>query len=146
MIIKSSSSLSIIVGIALAACAGTAKGPGPSSPKAATYDAVPIIPSEVLFGNPTKTDPRLSADGSKLAYLAPHEGVLNVWVKTVGRDDDKVVSNDKVRGIRSYFWAPSGEQILYIQDKGCDENWHIYAVSAAGGEGRRRGRVCRIPG
>ena len=46
---------------------------------------VPLIPRKVLFGNPEKVAPRLSPDGERLAYLAPKDGVLNVWVGPVGR-------------------------------------------------------------
>jgi dipeptidyl aminopeptidase/acylaminoacyl peptidase len=103
----------------------------PSWPK--PYDAVPLIPREKLFGNPVKVAPRLSPDGKRLAYIAPSDGVLNVWVKTVGKDDDKVITADKVRGIRECFWAYDGVHIIYLQDAGGDENWHAYAVPAAGG-------------
>ncbi len=101
-----------------------------------TYDAVPLIPREVLFGNPSRRSPLISPDGTRLAYLAPSDGVLNVWVKTIGAGDDKVVTADKLRGIRQYFWAENGEQIIYLQDSGGDENWHVYAVPARGGEAR----------
>jgi len=39
-----------------------------------------LIPREVLFGNPDKASPRISPDGARLAYLAPMDGLLNVWV------------------------------------------------------------------
>ncbi len=97
---------------------------------------VPLIPREVLFGNPTKANPELSPDGTRLAYMAPVEGVMNLWVRTVGQADDRALTSDRGRGIMGYFWAPNGEQLLYIQDKNGDENWHIYSVPAAGGEAR----------
>ncbi|MFQ5876230.1 MAG: S9 family peptidase [Acidobacteriota bacterium] len=92
-----------------------------------------LIPREVLFGNPSRLAPRLSPDGRRLAYLAPDAGVLNVWVRTVGRGDDEPVTRDRGRGIRDYFWAQNGEQILYLQDRDGDENWSLYAVPARGG-------------
>jgi dipeptidyl aminopeptidase/acylaminoacyl peptidase len=97
------------------------------------YAAVKLIPRDKLFGNPAKIRPQLSRDGKRLAYVAPHEGVLNVWVKTVGKEDDKVITADKVRGIREYFWAHNGTHIIYLQDAGGDENWHVYAIPATGG-------------
>ena len=72
-----------------------------SRPARPTYDAVPLIPRDVLFGNPTKVAPALSPDGTQLAYLAPHEGVLNVFVKSTDKDDDRVVTADRLRGIRA---------------------------------------------
>ena len=91
-------------------------------------DLPPLIPREVLFGNPDKATPQISPDGKRLAYLAPDKGVLNVWVRTVGKTDDRPVTNDRHRGIRMYFWAENNKQILYIQDKNGDENWHVFAV------------------
>jgi dipeptidyl aminopeptidase/acylaminoacyl peptidase len=87
-----------------------------------------LIPRDVLFGNPEKAGPQISPDGKFLAYLAPKDGVLNVWVRTIGKDDDRAVTDDKKRGIRNYFWAEDNVNLLYIQDKDGDENWHLYAV------------------
>ena len=90
----------------------------------------PLIPREVLFGNPVKTRLRISPDGQSFSYLAPSEkGVLNVWVKTIGKDDDRMVTNDTHRGINSYSWTYDNRHIIYIQDKDGDENWHTYLVN-----------------
>ena len=93
----------------------------------------PLIPRKTLFGNPTKDNPRISPDGKHLAYLAPAEGVLNVWIGTIGEDDDRPVTDDRERGIRSYFWSYDNQRILYVQDIGGDENWRLYATSATEG-------------
>ena len=88
-----------------------------------------LIPREVIFGNPTKASPRISPDGNRISYLAPSEdGVLNVWVKSVGQDDDTMITNDTHRGIRGYGWADDGIHLLFIQDIGGDENWHLYSA------------------
>jgi len=94
-----------------------------------------LIPREVLFGNPDKASVQLSADGTKISYLASVDGVLNVWV---GPADDPTaaepVTSDTDRGIRGYFWAYTNEHILYIQDKEGDENWRVYSVNLTTGE------------
>jgi hypothetical protein len=41
---------------------------------------VPLIPRSALFGNPSQFQARLSPDGEWLTWLAPFEGVLNVWL------------------------------------------------------------------
>jgi dipeptidyl aminopeptidase/acylaminoacyl peptidase len=89
----------------------------------------PIISREVLFGNPEKARPQMSPDGKYLAYLAPDEkDVLQVWVRTLGKEDDRKITSDKKRGIRSYFWPFDKTHLLYEQDSDGDENWHIYSV------------------
>ncbi len=92
---------------------------------------VPLIPRDVLFGNPERVSPSISPAGTRLAYLAPVDGVLNVWVGTVGGDDFKPVTDDRDRGIRAFFWAHDDRHLLYVQDRGGDENWHLYAVDLA---------------
>jgi dipeptidyl aminopeptidase/acylaminoacyl peptidase len=97
----------------------------------------PLIPREVLFGNPERTQPRISPDGQRLSWLAPDKkNVLQVWVKTIGKDDEKIVTADKRRGIRNYSWARDNKTLLYLQDNDGDENFHIYGVDLAGGNVR----------
>jgi dipeptidyl aminopeptidase/acylaminoacyl peptidase len=94
----------------------------------------PLIPRETLFGNPERTSPRLSPDGKRLAWIAPDKkNVLQVWVKTIGKDDDKVVTSDKKRGIRQYFWTQDNKTIVYLQDNDGDENFHLYGVDLENG-------------
>ena len=97
----------------------------------------PLIARDVLFGNPERTSPALSPDGARLAWLAPDtNNVLQVWVKSVGQDDDKIVTADKKRGIRQYFWARNNRTLLYLQDSDGDENFHVYGVDLASGNVR----------
>ncbi|MEM6655658.1 MAG: hypothetical protein AAF596_07645, partial [Planctomycetota bacterium] len=90
-----------------------ASAPMPTENETLQADAAaPLIPRDVLFGNPTRAQARLSPDGKWLSFLAPVavegsvEGVLNVWVAPA---DDlaaaEPVTEDTVRGIRSHSWA-----------------------------------------
>jgi dipeptidyl aminopeptidase/acylaminoacyl peptidase len=92
-----------------------------------------LIPRRVLFGNPERVSPRISPNGTSLAWIAPHNGVLNVWTAPVGPDgvdwdSAQVVTNDTDRGIRVFRWAHDGRHLLYLQDTGGDENWRLYDV------------------
>jgi dipeptidyl aminopeptidase/acylaminoacyl peptidase len=90
----------------------------------------PLIPREILFGNPTRARPQLSPDGQYLTYLAPDEkNVLQVWLRTAGQEDDRKLTDDKKRGIRMYFWTYSPQQLIYLQDSDGDENFHLYLVN-----------------
>ena len=95
---------------------------------------VPLIPRDVLFGNPEKASPSVSPDGKRMAHLAPVNGVLNVWVGTAGGDDYQPITNDKDRGIHLYFWAHDARHVLYLQDVGGDENWRLFSVDLDSGD------------
>jgi len=97
----------------------------------------PLIPRELLFGNPERDWPALSPDGIRLAWQAPDmNNVLQVWVKTVGKDDDRIVTADKKRGIHDWFWAKDNQTLLYTQDRDGDENSHLYGVDLVSGNVR----------
>ncbi len=97
----------------------------------------PLIPRDVLFGNPERTSPALSPDGKRLALLAPDtNNVLQVWVKALDKDDTKIVTADKKRGIRQYFWAKDNRNLIYLQDSDGDENFHAYGVDLQTGNVR----------
>jgi dipeptidyl aminopeptidase/acylaminoacyl peptidase len=87
-----------------------------------------LIPLETLFGNPTQVSPRLSPDGRLLAWVAPLDGVLNVWTRLADGGEATPLTHDTGRGVQHYEWAEDGLHLLYIQDKDGDENWHLYAV------------------
>ena len=96
-----------------------------------------LIPRKVLFGNPERTSVKISHDGTQIAYLSPVEGVLNIWVASVDAIEEAYpVTEDVVRGIRFYFWTYNPSYIIYLQDRGGDENWHVYAVNVNTGENR----------
>ena len=95
---------------------------------------VDLIPRSVLFGNPERTSPAISPEGAALAWIAPRDGVLNLWVAPIGGKDGvdwaaaRPVTEDKDRGIRAFAWARDGQHLLYVQDAGGDENWRLYDV------------------
>ena len=94
----------------------------------------PLIPRNVLFGNPERADPQISPDGTQLGYLAPVDGVLNVWIRTLGKSDDRAVTADKKRGIRNFTWQFDNQHVLYTQDVGGDENWSAWISSLMNGK------------
>jgi dipeptidyl aminopeptidase/acylaminoacyl peptidase len=96
-----------------------------------------LIPRDLLFGNPDRTMVRISSDGSNISYLAPIKGVLNVWVAPFGYlEKARPVTNDTYRGIHDYSWAYTNKDILYLQDKGGNENYTLYSVDLTSGKVR----------
>ena len=119
--------LALALAAALAGCAST------SSPTSAAVD-VPLIERAKLFGNPTRAAARISPDGQFLSWIAPRDGVLNVWVSPLSdMSKARPLTAEKQRPIRSSFWSPDSKTVLYINDKGGDENFLLYGADVASG-------------
>ena len=98
-----------------------------------------LIPRAAIFGNPERAAAQISPDGKYISFLAPRDGVLNVWVVERGKSltDARPLTSEKVRPIRTYYWAANGDDIVYAQDKDGDENYLLYAVNVASGNERK---------
>ena len=123
--------LTLLAAAALAAGCTTA----PSQPSAVAATAgVPLIQRSQLFGNPSKVGGRISPDGQWLSWIAPRDGVLNIWVAPVADlSQARPLTAEKQRPIRANFWSPDSRTVLYINDKGGDENFLLYGVDVASG-------------
>ncbi|HJN76158.1 MAG TPA: S9 family peptidase [Myxococcota bacterium] len=100
----------------------------------ARADDIPLIPREVLFGNPDRVQPRVSPDGEHLAFLAPHQDVLNVWVAPLDELSAATpLTSVTERPIRSFSWAETSEHVLYSLDSGGDEDFHVFSQAIVGG-------------
>ena len=104
-----------------------------------TYDATALIPRDVLFGNPERAAPSISPDGTRLGFVAPVDGVLNVWVGPL--DDPSAaepVTFDRGHGVSVYRFAHDDRTLLYLRDTDGDENWRLYTLDLATGESTLR--------
>ena len=131
----------------LAACTTTTME-APAAPTAttmedtasmATYDVnqYPLIDREALFGNPERAQGRISPDGKWVSWIAPDDGVMNVWVAPAANPGaGKVVTDDRHRGISNHQWTVDSDYILYLKDNDGDENNHVFAVDPATGASR----------
>ncbi len=89
-----------------------------------------LIPRRVLFGNPERTMVSLSHDAQNLLFLAPLDGVQNVFVAPVENPSKaRAITKATGRGIPFAMWLYSNEHIIYVQDRAGDENWRLYSVN-----------------
>ena len=95
----------------------------------------PKIPLKDFFRNPKAAAYTLSDDGKYLAFLAPWQDRLNVWVQSVGSGEPKRLTAVTDRDLAGVSWKGSGT-VLFEKDNGGDENYHLFAVSREGGEPR----------
>lgn len=128
--------------LVLTAC-GEEGSPAPqddSSPSDIAVDhvesegAAALIPRAVLFGNPERIRPQLSPAGDRIAYIAPVDSVLNLWVMNVDGSEPRQLTFDTNRGVTNYFWAENNTHILYMQDLAGEENTHVYRLDVATGD------------
>lgn len=91
----------------------------------------PLVDREIFFGNPEYAGAQISPDGKFISFIKPYQGTMNIWVKGIKEPFDaaRPLTADTSRPIRSYFWSRDGRFILYVQDKGGDENFNVYAIS-----------------
>ena len=89
----------------------------------------PLLDREVFFGDPEIAGAELSPDGRFIAFRKPYEDVMNIWVKGIDEpfEDARPLTADD-RPVPGYFWSEDGRYILYVQDKGGNEDFHVYAL------------------
>lgn len=89
-----------------------------------------LIPREAFFGNPTRTGARISPDGSRLAFVAPVDGVMNAWVGPAQAIYmAEPVTSDTTSGVRYVQWSADGTHLLYSQSADDEGNWHVFATN-----------------
>lgn len=102
-----------------------------------TYTGTRLIPRNLLFGNPYRTSPEISPDGTRLGYVAEHDGVLNVWVGPLNGSAPTVpVTHDQGRGISAFGFCQDDRSLIYLQDDAGDENWRVNLLDLATGDTR----------
>ncbi len=116
----------------LVALLGACSSQTPSNPDATLPE---LIDRELLFGNPSRFQGRLSPDGEMMSFRAPLDGVMNLWVAPAGKiGQARPITRDTNRGIPSHFWTLDSSSVLYIQDRDGDENWHLHRVDVRTGD------------
>ena len=93
-----------------------------------------LIDRELFFGDPEISGAQISPDGQYITFLKPFKGIRNIWVKSRAEAFDKArpITADSTRPVSGYFWSLDSKYVLYVQDKGGDENFRIYAVDPKG--------------
>ena len=90
----------------------------------------PMIDRDVFFGDPEISGAQLSPDGRWISFSKPWRGVMNVWVKGVNEPFDaaRPLTADTDRPLGGHFWTEDSRYVLFVQDEGGTEDYHVYAV------------------
>lgn len=84
-----------------------------------------------LFADPEFAMPQISPDGSRVAYLRPIDGALNVWVR--GSSGDEPLTRRPRAGVRNYAWCHDSKSILHLVDDDGNENWVLRRTAIGAG-------------
>lgn len=107
------------------------------STAADAVQSFPLITREALFGNPVRSGGTLSPDGKWLGWMAPHEGVMNVFIAPFDKPAEaRRMTSAKDRPIPFFSFTRDSASLIYIQDKAGDENFLLYQVNISTGEER----------
>jgi dipeptidyl aminopeptidase/acylaminoacyl peptidase len=92
---------------------------------------IPLINREIFFDNPEIAAGQLSPNAQWVTYIKTYKGTMNIWLKKANEsfDKGKPITADTLRPVRSYFWSEDSKYVLYVQDKGGNEDFHVYAVN-----------------
>lgn len=91
----------------------------------------PKIAVEDFFKNSEKRTFRLSPNGEYIAYMAPYKDRMNIHVRKFDSDSVTRVTSVEDRDLSGYFWA-NNDRLVYVRDKGGNENFHLFAVNKDG--------------
>ncbi|HEX8644773.1 MAG TPA: S9 family peptidase [Allosphingosinicella sp.] len=130
--------IALVAGTAtLGACTRSSEEVASTKATPAPAIAAPLIPRSAIFGNPVRAAGRISPDGRYVSWLAPVDGVLNIFVAPASDPSaGRAVTRETRRNLQQYFWAPDSRHILFLQDSGGNENFHVHSVAATGGASR----------
>lgn len=103
-------------------------------PEASSSAERPLVPRHVLFGNPDRSVVRINPEGTRIGWLAPRNGVLNVWIRELDEEGatPRPVTDSASRPIRHWDFLPGTDEIVYLQDDGGDEDFRLYAMPVIG--------------
>lgn len=95
-----------------------------------------LVARRVFFDNPDYSNVRVSPDGRHLAYVAPVDGVNNLWVAEIADPAAaRPVTRVTDRNISSYFrWAHTNRHLVFFRERDGDENWRAISVDIADGK------------
>ena len=124
----------LALGLLLAGCGGNGADNSQTSTKdQVAMEPAPLLDRELFFGDPEISGSQLSPDGKWMSFMKPYNGARNIWVKAADAPFEaaKPVTADD-RPVPGYFWSRDSRYLMYVQDKGGDENFHVWAVNPAG--------------
>jgi Tol biopolymer transport system component len=94
-----------------------------------------LLPRRLIFADPERSVVRISPDGTRVAFRAPIDGVLNLWVAPIDRiDEARPVTAVTDRNIGpSIVWMHDNRHVVFFREAAGDENWRAWRVDLESG-------------
>jgi dipeptidyl aminopeptidase/acylaminoacyl peptidase len=94
-----------------------------------------LVARKVFFDNSDVGSVRISPDGQTLAWLAPINGVRNLFVAPLSDlGAARAVTHATDRNLSPFYrWAHTNRHLVFFQERDGDENWRASSVDIAGG-------------
>ena len=89
-----------------------------------------LLPRRAIFANPERSVVRISRDGTRIAFRAPVDGVLNLWVARIDQiDNARPLTAVTDRNLGPWIvWMHDNRHIVFFREQAGDENWRAWRV------------------
>ena len=94
-------------------------------------ESPPPPPSDELFKLPQVRQPRISPDGTKIAFLFPHEKKMALGVFDRATKESKMILRGTDESIHQFFWK-GDDRIVFRADVAGNESFFIGSTDLAG--------------
>jgi dipeptidyl aminopeptidase/acylaminoacyl peptidase len=97
-----------------------------------------LFPRRVIFGDPERSIVRISPDGTRVAFRAPVDGVLNLWVAPLDRiEEASPVTSVTDRNLGPWIvWMRDNRHVVFFREAAGDENWRAWRIDLETGDVR----------
>ncbi len=113
--------------------------PNQSAPPVRAGDESPsLLPRRLIFRDPERSIVRISPDSTRIAFRAPLDGVLNLWVAPIDRiSDAQSVSAVTDRNLGPWIvWMRDNRHVVFFREEAGDENWRAWRADLETGDVR----------
>ena len=101
-------------------------------------DSASLLRRRLIFADPERSVVRISRDGTRIAFRAPVDGVLNLWIAPIDRiGDARPVTAVTDRNLGPWIlWMHDNRHVVFFREAAGDENWRAWRVDLQTGDVR----------
>jgi dipeptidyl aminopeptidase/acylaminoacyl peptidase len=110
----------------------------PADPTPVGGESAGLLRRRLIFADPERSVVRISHDGTRIAFRAPVDGVLNLWISPIDRiDEARPVTAVTDRNLGPWIlWMHDNRHVVFFREVAGDENWRAWRVDLQTGDVR----------